>query len=83
MSAPMDYRGNTQTLQFTPSISQHNVSVTIINDAIVEGPENFFGNLMGTAGLVMAAPNLATITISVDTSDRKLYEFCCCCCWFT
>ena len=68
-----DYEGTTLLFTFTPSVGSNSVNVTIFNDTIVEATESFFGNLAGTAGLVIASPDLATVTIQEDPSDSKTY----------
>ena len=60
-----------QLLTFTPNVNRNVVNVTINNDDIVEGPEEFFGNLMEVPGLVRTDPSIARVEITEDPNDRK------------
>ena len=50
-------------LTFTPSVTELNIHVTIINDNPVGMDENFFGDLTTSAGGVTTDPAEANISI--------------------
>ncbi len=68
---PIDFEDTSETLTFSPTISQVSIRVNITNDNRVEDTEYFFGNLVGVAGLVMASPEIANVTITEDTTDSE------------
>ena len=47
------------------------VNVSIINDAILENSEMFFGLLTAINQPVMLAPDRANVTITEDPADSK------------
>ena len=49
---------------FDPSTTSRTVSVTIVNDQIVEAEEAFFGTLRATDPSVNTNPDTATVSIS-------------------
>ncbi len=57
------------TLEFSAGTSSHQVTVTIVNDDIVEDPETFFGNLTTSDDSVQLAPRTATVTIREEFGD--------------
>ena len=61
-------------LIFTPSVTEINLSVTIIDDDLVEVGENFFGNLTTNASCMTIHPAEAEVTI-LDR-DGKLLRIC-------
>ena len=62
---PPDYDGTTMTLTFSSTVSQHSVTVDTTDDSIVEGDEQFTGNIaLTTTGTAVLAPNVSTVTIS-------------------
>ena len=60
-----------QTVTFTPAMTSQVVMVTIMNDNMFEGVEQFTARLSETAGQsgVVLGPAIATIEITDD--DRK------------
>ncbi len=59
------------TLQFDGSSTSRTVRITIIDDAIVEDDESFFGNLATTDAAVTVDPDEAEATI-IEDNDGKL-----------
>ena len=47
------------------------VNVTIVDDNILEGNEDFFANLTSTDPVVILNPHEATASISEDSTDSK------------
>ena len=69
----LDYEARTFDLTFSPTISQVNIIIPILNDINLEGSEHFFGALQaqGTSETVIASPDMATVVILEDPSDGK------------
>ena len=59
------------TLIFNLTVPFVQVPVTIVDDAIVEGDQSFFGNLNNPVGRVTLDPAQATVTITDDPIDSK------------
>ncbi len=59
------------TLQFDGSSTNRTVRITIIDDAILEDNESFFGNLATTDAAVTVDPDEAEATI-IEDNDGKL-----------
>ena len=57
-------------LQFDENTQSNSVTVTIIDDDIVENVEDFFAALMTTDSAVDLAPNMTTVNI-IDLDDGK------------
>ena len=72
-TAPADYISPTLpiTLQFTPDDGDREVSVTIINDDIVENAERFAGVLTTIDRAVILGPGRASVEITEDPNDGK------------
>ena len=66
-----DYVGRAVTLRFTPTVSQRDVDVMILNDDIVENAEEYFIGLLAGSSRVTASPDVAYVTITEDNTDRK------------
>jgi Calx-beta domain-containing protein len=63
--APGDYTAKSGTLTFTSAQTAQTVSVTTIDDAVVENAETFTASLSSpTAGATLGTPSSATATIS-------------------
>ena len=65
----LDYGSLELDLIFTPNLLEYNLSVDIIADDLLEGPENFFGSLETTDSDVIVSPGLATIEITDDDCE--------------
>lgn len=59
------------TLIFNSTVTTLAVSVSIVNDDIVEGNQSFFGNLSNPEGPVTLNLAQATVTIEDDDTIRK------------
>ncbi len=59
------------TLHFNGSSTSQTVRITIIDDAILEHDESFFGKLTATDPAVTVDPNQAEATI-IEDNDSKL-----------
>ena len=72
---PTDFNAVSDELfTFSPSTSSNEVTVTIINDDIVENSEFFFGNLSTTDGAVNLDPSAARVTISETEGDDSKFS---------
>ncbi len=70
-SAPIDFEAITGSLlQFDQNTLTVTVTVTIIDDAILENVENFFGNLVTSDGAVDLGPATATVNILEDGDGK-------------
>lgn len=58
-------------LSFSASMLSVSVRVVIVNDAIVEGDETFFGFLDNQRQSVIINPAIATVVITDDPSNSK------------
>ena len=62
-----DYTFNSGTVQFGPGDISKTISVLIVNDAFVEGPETFAVTLSNASGnFAVGNPNSVTVTITDD-----------------
>ena len=66
----VDYSATSELLTFNATALSITVSVPILDDAIVEIDEMFFGDLTSVGDPVILDPNLATVTI-LDADDGK------------
>ena len=73
-TVPADFNAvSDQLFTFSPSTSSNDVTVTIIDDDIVENSEFFFGNLSTTDGAVNLDPSAARVTISETEGDDSKF----------
>jgi hypothetical protein len=64
-----DYTFNSGTVQFNPGDTSKTISVLIVDDVFVEGPENFKVTLSNVSGgFVISNPNQVTVTITDNDS---------------
>jgi len=59
-----DYATTTGTARFAAGETSSNVFIPIVNDALVEGSENFSISLSAASGATLGSPATATITIT-------------------
>ncbi len=73
--APIDFEAITgSVLQFDQDTPTVTVTVTIIDDAILENVENFFGNLVTSDSAVDLGPDTATVNIlEVRDGEYRIY----------
>ena len=57
---------------FSPSQTQDCASITIVDDMVLEGAEQFTATLQGILSRITLAPKLATVTIG--DNDRKSHK---------
>ncbi len=70
-TSPIDFNAITgAALQFDQDTLTVTVTVTIIDDAILENDENFFGNLVTSDSAVDLGPDNATVNI-LEVGDGK------------
>ena len=79
--APDDYTSLVQLLTFNPGESTVQVTVPVVNDAILEIDENFFGNLRVPAGSpfigsITFQPGRAMATILDDDCKWRCIALC-------
>ena len=65
-----DYIGGQTTLTFLPGLTQLSLSVSIVNDDVLEMAEQFTAQLSPVDGGAIITQNTATVVIS--DNDRKL-----------
>ena len=70
-SDPEDYTSVVQDLTFSPSNTRIDVSIPIVDNNVLEGPEDFLSNLrlVTTGAAVNVDPAEATINIADDDSE--------------
>lgn len=61
-----DYNSSLATLQFEPNETTKTITIFITDDALVEGPENFFVVLSGPNGSPTNQPSFIDVTINSD-----------------
>ena len=73
-SDPMDFTAViNEPVVFSPSTSTNEVTVTIVDDDIVENSEFFYGNLSTTDGAVNLGPSATRVTISETEGDDSKF----------
>ena len=75
--APGDYISVSQQLNFTSSVTEYRVNISIVNDNLVEDVEHFIANLnlISAVGNVLINPPQATVNIHSD--DSMLLDLSC------
>jgi hypothetical protein len=63
-SSRCDYAVSVGTLRFAANEASKTISIPIVNDVYVEGPENFTITLLHQTGGELGSPTVATITIT-------------------
>ena len=69
LAAPSDYTATSVDLTFTPGVNSLTVSVPIIDNGILEGTEQFFGDLSTSDPDVDLRPQRTTIKITDDDGN--------------
>jgi len=66
-TAGLDYVADSGTLAFADGQTSQTIVITILDDALIEGDENFFVNLSNVTGGVTLGPSIrSTVTIADD-----------------
>ena len=63
-SSRCDYEARFATVKFAPGETSKTISILIIDDSYLEGPETFQVNLSNASGAILGAQSTATITIT-------------------
>ena len=63
-STRCDYEKRVATVKFAPGETSKTVSIFIIDDSYLEGPETFTVNLSNPLGATLGTPTIATVTIT-------------------
>ncbi|PYS56959.1 MAG: hypothetical protein DMF76_23515, partial [Acidobacteria bacterium] len=63
-SSRCDYEARFATVRFAPGETSKTVSIFIIDDSYLEGPETFTVNLSNPLGAALGTPTIATVTIT-------------------
>jgi len=63
-SSRCDYEARFATVRFAPGETSKTVSIFIIDDSYLEGPETFTVNLSNPLGANLGTPSMATVTIT-------------------
>ncbi len=74
-NAGSDYQATRGTLTFGPGETQKQISVTVLDDNLVENSENFFVNLSDPSGAALGNDSGATVTIADDESPTASIGF--------
>lgn len=74
-TAGSDYAATSGSVTFGPGETQKTVTVTILDDALVENPENFFVNLSNPTGASLSTGSTATVTINDGDSPNASIGF--------
>ena len=71
LPAPGDFVDPVEiVLQFDSISNSRTVTITIVDDNVLEDDETFFGNLVSTDPQVIAAPRTAVVTIVEDNDGE-------------
>ena len=62
-SGATDYTGWAAKLSFAPGEASKTIRISIINDTLIEGDEQFRVILSNPTGAILGAPKTATVTI--------------------
>ena len=65
-SSRCDYEARTETVDFAPGETSKTISILLVDDSYLEGPETFTVKLINPVGAYMGAPSMATVTITDD-----------------
>lgn len=74
----MDYGELTSGLTFVPGFDRVCVTVSIADDGVLEGTENFFGTLTTTDSSVVLTPDEAQVNI-IEGGENILLSSCVLC----
>ena len=72
--APADYQAVARTITFSSTVSNVSVSVTIIDDGILESTENFLVNLTDPQSLTGVSIMPSTANVNIMDNDGKLID---------
>ena len=73
-TAPADYTAIDRTLTFSPGVRSLSVPITIVNDALAEGPETVTLMLSNPVGAVLATER-TTVTLTIVDDDIAAIQF--------
>ena len=73
--AGSDYERSSGTVTFGPGETQATISITILDDSLVENAENFFVALSDAVGATIGNNSTATVTIADDDSPNATIGF--------
>ena len=71
-TAPADYTTVTRSFTFTRTVLEHNVTISIVNDSVVETMERFFANLRLVSSNAQFLINPARATVNIRSGDGRL-----------
>lgn len=74
-TAGSDYVAASGTVTFGPGETQKTITVTVLDDALVENAENFFVTINNAGGASIGRDSTATVTISDDDSPSATIGF--------
>jgi hypothetical protein len=73
-TAPADYTAIDRTLTFSPGVRSLSVPITIVNDALAEGPETVTLTLSSPVGAALATER-TTVTLTIVDDDIASIQF--------
>ena len=73
--APADYQAVTRTITFSSTVSIISISVTIIDDSILESTENFLVYLADPQNQTGVSIMPGTANVNIMDNDSKLINF--------
>jgi hypothetical protein len=73
--AGQDYNFASGTIVFNPGETQKQISVQLINDNLIESPENFFVDLTNPINASLSAPSSATVNVADDDGGTSTIQF--------
>ena len=75
-TATSDYSAVTMNFTFTSTVPEHNVSIPIVNDNVVETIESLFANLrlVSANGEFVISPTRATVNIQSEDGRQPLVK---------
>jgi hypothetical protein len=73
--APGDYTAVSGTLTFGPGVIEQKITVPLVDDNLIEGPEDFRVALSNPTKATLGSQPIATVTISDDDSQTSVVRF--------
>ena len=77
LTAPADYISVSQQLNFTSSVTEYRVNISIVNDNLVEDVEQFIANLNLISAVGNVSINSPQATVNIHSDDSTLIDLSC------
>ena len=72
--APADYQPEARTITFSSSVSNVSITITIVDDSILESTENFLVNLADPQSQIGVSTMPNTANVDIVDNDGKLID---------